>query len=164
MLDEAPAQGQAAKAAANRRTPKRPSGKPAATKSQEKGLRPELKARATACMEQRDRRSPKPLLQLEAPVAAPVGHVRDDDLIAGAESLLDLHAVGRDAAENHVDAASLLVIVRKLEQGKRRAGTCLERPFHISGRRNLLDFDCATCGKVRARLVRLRAGEFQSRC
>jgi hypothetical protein len=81
--------------------------------------------------------------------------------IAGAESLLDLHAVGRDAAENHVDAASLLAIVRKLEQGERCAGTCQERPFHISGRRNLLDFDCATCGKVRARLVRLRAGEFQ---
>src|ERR1700757_2562491 len=99
----------------------------------------------------------KASLQLKLSVAAPGGHIRDNDVISGEQPFGNLDAIIRDPAEEHLHAAGLLTVGRKSEEGKRFTGVRLQGPLDEGGLRNLLDFDGAAGGKVGTSLVRLRA-------
>jgi hypothetical protein len=57
------------------------------------------------------------LLELEMIVAVPGRHVGDDNVVAGLQTLGDLHAVVGGAAENDVNAAGLLAVVGHFKEG-----------------------------------------------
>ena len=91
----------------------------------------------------------------------PGGHVRDDDAVAGLQSLCNLNAVVGRLTEENLDAGGLRAVIGHFEEGKRVASVRLEGPLDESGLRNFLDIDGTASGEIGARFAGLWTNKLQ---
>ena len=79
-------------------------------------------------------------------VMVPLGHVGNDDAVAGLEALGDLDAIVGRTTQNDLDALRFLAIRGDAVDGKGSIGVSLERPLDESGTWNFFGVDGTTCG------------------